>query len=150
MARGARDEFTDVAENVTSRQAKLAEAQGAQTEDQQRAEQSKQDSLIDVSREGSAKPARRKGNTKATKRTQQAPQRLLALPTSRRLRYQVRLTKLSLRFPKRPTMLLHQPLVRLGRTSLLIPSLSLRVAGFCARLHCPARGSWVLINSRSI
>jgi hypothetical protein len=74
MARGARDEFTDVVENVTSRQDKLAEAQGAQTENQQRAEQSKQDSLIDVSREGSAKPARRKGNTKATKRTQQAPQ----------------------------------------------------------------------------
>jgi hypothetical protein len=74
MARGARDEFTDVVENVTSRQAKLAEAQGAQTENQQRAEQSKQDSLIDVSREGSAKPARRKGNTKATKGTQQAPQ----------------------------------------------------------------------------
>jgi hypothetical protein len=73
MARGARDEFTNVVENVTSRQAKLAEAQGAQTENQQRAEQSKQDSLIDVSREGSAKPARRKGNTKATKRTQQAP-----------------------------------------------------------------------------
>ena len=149
MASGARDEFTDVVENVTSRQAKLAEAQGAQTENQQRAEQSKQNSLIDVSHEGSAKPARRKGNTKATKRTQQAPQ-LLALPTSRRLRYQVRPTKLSLRFPKRPTTLLRQPLVRLGRTSLLIPSLSLRVAGFCARLHCPARGSSVLINSRSI
>ncbi len=65
MASGARDEFTDVVENVTSRQAKSAE--GAQTETQQQAEQSKQDSLIDVSREGSAKPARRKGNTKATK-----------------------------------------------------------------------------------
>jgi len=55
-----------VVENVTSRQAKL------------RAEQSQQDSRIDVSREGSAKPARRKGNTKATKeatkRTQQIPQ----------------------------------------------------------------------------
>jgi hypothetical protein len=66
MASGARDEFTDVVENVTSRQAKL------------RAEQSQQDSRIDVSREGSAKPARRKGNTKATKkatkRTQQVPQ----------------------------------------------------------------------------
>ena len=74
MASGTRDEFTDVVENVTSRQAKLAEAQGAQTENQQRAGQSKQDSLIDVSRKGSAKPARRKGNTKATKRTQQAPQ----------------------------------------------------------------------------
>jgi hypothetical protein len=71
MASGTRDEFTDAVENV---QAKLAEAQGAQTENQQRAEQSKQDSLIDVSREGSAKPARRKGNKKATKRTQQAPQ----------------------------------------------------------------------------
>jgi hypothetical protein len=74
MARGARDEFTDVVENLTSGQDKLAEAQGAQTENQQGAEQSKQDSMIDVSREGSAKPARRKGNTKATKRTQQAPQ----------------------------------------------------------------------------
>jgi len=74
MASGTRDEFADGVENVTSRQAKLAEAQGAQTENQQRAEQSKQDSLIDVSREGSAKPARRKGNAKATKRTQQAPQ----------------------------------------------------------------------------
>ena len=71
MASGTRDEFTDAVENV---QAKLAEAQGAQTESQQRAEQSKQDSLIDVSRERSAKPARRKGNKKATKRTQQAPQ----------------------------------------------------------------------------
>jgi hypothetical protein len=74
MASGASDEFADVVENATSRQAKLAEAQ-AQTENQQRAAgQSKQDSLIDVSREGSAKPARRKGNTKATKRTKQAPQ----------------------------------------------------------------------------
>ena len=43
MARGAREEFTDGVENVTSRQAKLAEAQGAQTENQQRAEQSKQE-----------------------------------------------------------------------------------------------------------
>ena len=73
MASGVRDEFTDAVENVTSRQAKLAEGQGAQTENQQRAEQTKQDSLIDVSREGSVKPARRKGNTKATKRTPQAP-----------------------------------------------------------------------------
>jgi hypothetical protein len=72
MASGTRDEFTDAVENVTSRQAKLAEAQGAQTEKKQRAEQSKQDSH--VSREKSAKPARRKGNKKATKRTQQAPQ----------------------------------------------------------------------------
>ena len=75
MASGTRDEFTDVVENVTSRQAKLAEAQGAQTEKKQRAEQSKQDSH--VSREKSAKPARRnagKGNKKATKRAQQAPQ----------------------------------------------------------------------------
>jgi hypothetical protein len=69
MARRARDESTDVVENATSHQAKLVEAQGAQTENQQRAEHSKQDSLIDVS-----KPARRKGNTKATKRTQQPPQ----------------------------------------------------------------------------
>jgi hypothetical protein len=29
MASGTRDEFTDAVENVTSRQAKLAEAQGA-------------------------------------------------------------------------------------------------------------------------
>jgi len=50
MASGTRNEFTDA-------------------ENQQRAEQSKQDSH--VSREKSAKPARRKG--KATKRTQQAP-----------------------------------------------------------------------------
>jgi hypothetical protein len=71
MASGTRDEFTDAVENV---QAKLAEAQGAQTENQQRAKQSKQDSLIDVSREESAKPARRKGNKKATKGTQQGPQ----------------------------------------------------------------------------
>jgi hypothetical protein len=74
MASGARDKFADVFENVTSRQAKLAEAQGTQIENQQRAGQSKQDSPIDVSREGLAKPARRKGNIKATKRTQQAPQ----------------------------------------------------------------------------
>jgi len=52
MASGTSDEFTDA-------------------ENQQRAEQSKQDSH--VSREKSAKPARRKGNKKATKRTQQAP-----------------------------------------------------------------------------
>jgi hypothetical protein len=74
MARRARDESTDVVENATSHKAKLVESQGAQTQNQQRAEHSKQDSLIDVSGEGSAKPARRKGNTKATKRTQQAPQ----------------------------------------------------------------------------
>ena len=53
MASGTRGEFTDAVENVTSRQAKLAEAQG---------------------REKSAKPARRKGNKKAIKSTQQAPQ----------------------------------------------------------------------------
>jgi len=52
MASGTRDGFTD------------AENQG-------RAEQPKQDSH--VSREKSAKPARRKGNKKTTKRTQQAP-----------------------------------------------------------------------------
>ena len=74
MASGARDEFTDMVENVTSRQGKLAETQGAQTESQQQAEESKQDCLIDVSRAGSAKPAPRKGKTKATKRTQQVPQ----------------------------------------------------------------------------
>jgi hypothetical protein len=70
MARRARDESTDVVENATSHKAKLVESQGAQTQNQQRAEHSKQDSLVDVS----AKPARRKGNTKATRRTQQAPQ----------------------------------------------------------------------------
>ena len=53
MSSGMRDEFTD-------------------SENQQRAEQSKQDSP--VSQEKSAKPAGRKGNKKATKRTQQAPQ----------------------------------------------------------------------------
>jgi hypothetical protein len=74
MARRARDESTDVVKKATSYQAKLAEAQGAQTENQPRAEHSKQDSRIDVPVEGSAKPARRKGNSKATKRTQQAPQ----------------------------------------------------------------------------
>ena len=74
MASVTRDELADAVENVTSRQAKLAETRGAQTENQQQAEQPKQDPLIDASREGSAKPARRKGNTKATKRTQQAPQ----------------------------------------------------------------------------
>src|SRR4029077_5775990 len=52
MASGTRDEFTDA-------------------ENQQRPEQSKQDSH--VSREKSAKPARRKGNKKAIKSTQQAP-----------------------------------------------------------------------------
>jgi hypothetical protein len=51
----ARDEFADVVENVTSGQ-------------------SKQDALIGVSPEGSAKPTRRKRNTKSIKRTQQAPQ----------------------------------------------------------------------------
>ena len=79
MANVVRDEFPDVSENATSRQAgelatKSAEAHGAQTESQQQAEQSKQDSPIDVSREGSAKPARRKRTTKATKKTPQAPQ----------------------------------------------------------------------------
>lgn len=74
MASGARDEFSDVVENMNSRQPKLAEAQGAQTENQQQAEQLKQDSLIDASRQESAKPARRKGKTKATKRTQPASQ----------------------------------------------------------------------------
>src|SRR5262245_45926480 len=64
MTSAARDEFTDVVENETSGQAgematKLAE-------------QSNQDA--DVSREGSAKPPRRKRDTKSTKRTQQARQ----------------------------------------------------------------------------
>jgi len=60
MASGTRDEFADV------------KAQGTQTENQERAGQSKQNTLTDLSREGSAKPARRKGKT--TKRTQHVPQ----------------------------------------------------------------------------
>ena len=79
MASVAKDEFTDAVENTTSPQAeelatKSAETDGAQTKSQQQAEQSKQDSPIDVSREGSAKPARHKRTTKATKKTPQAPQ----------------------------------------------------------------------------
>jgi hypothetical protein len=42
--------------------------------DQQKTEQTRQDSLIDVSREGSEKPARRKKNAKSTRRTQQDPE----------------------------------------------------------------------------
>jgi hypothetical protein len=42
--------------------------------DQQKTEQATSDSLIDVSREGSEKPARRKKNAKSTRRTQQDPQ----------------------------------------------------------------------------
>ena len=42
--------------------------------DQQKTEQTRQDSLIDVSREGSEKPARRKKNAKSVRRTQQDPQ----------------------------------------------------------------------------
>jgi hypothetical protein len=38
--------------------------------DQRQTEQTRQDSLIDVSREGSEKPARRKKNAKSTRRTQ--------------------------------------------------------------------------------
>jgi len=65
MASVAKDEFTDVVENATSPQAgelatKSAEAHGAQTKSQQQAERSKQDSPLDIPREGSAKPARRK------------------------------------------------------------------------------------------
>lgn len=79
MASAPRDESTDVVENAISRQTeelatKSAEAHGAQTKSQQQAEQSKRD--IDVS----AKPARRKRNTKATK-AQQAPQ--TAVPTDK-------------------------------------------------------------------
>src|SRR6201982_514911 len=79
MASIAKDEFADVVESATSTlagelAAKSAEAQGAQTKSQQQTKQSKQDSPLDISREGSAKPARRKRNTKAIKRTQQAPQ----------------------------------------------------------------------------
>jgi hypothetical protein len=69
MASAPKDKSTAVVENATSRQTgelatKSAEAHRAQTESQQQAEQSKQDSSIDVS----AEPARRKRrNTKATK-----------------------------------------------------------------------------------
>jgi len=74
MASAPRDESTDVVENATSPKTgelatKSAEAHGAQTKSQQQAEQSKQDSPIDLP----ATPARRKRNTKATK-AQQAPQ----------------------------------------------------------------------------
>src|ERR1700756_1223535 len=77
MASIAKDEFADVVENATSTlagelAAKSAEAHGAQTKSQQQTKQSKQDSPLDISRQGSAKPARRKRNTKAIKRTQQA------------------------------------------------------------------------------
>ena len=66
MTSVARDEFTDVVEDVTSGQAGELAAKLA--------EQSKQDALIDVSREGSAKPKRRKRDTKSIKGTQQARQ----------------------------------------------------------------------------
>jgi hypothetical protein len=66
MTSVARDEFTDVVENVTSGQAGELAAKLA--------EQSKQDALIDASRKGSAKPTRRKRDTKSIKRTQQARQ----------------------------------------------------------------------------
>jgi len=59
MTSVARDEFTDVVENATSGQAAKLAAQ------------SKQDALIDVSTEESAKPIRRKRATKSTKRAQQ-------------------------------------------------------------------------------
>ena len=55
MTSVARDEFAGLVENVTSGQ-------------------SKQDALIGVSPEGSAKPTRRKRNTKSIKRTHQARQ----------------------------------------------------------------------------
>jgi hypothetical protein len=64
MTSAVRDEFTDVVENVTSGQARELAAKLA--------EQSKQDALLDASREASAKPTRRKSDTKSTKRTQQA------------------------------------------------------------------------------
>jgi hypothetical protein len=64
MTSAERDEFTDVVENVTSGQAGELAAKLA--------EQSKQDT--DVSREGTAKPTRRKRDTKSIKRTQQARQ----------------------------------------------------------------------------
>jgi hypothetical protein len=78
MASITRDEFADAVENAISRQGgelatNPAKAHGAQIKSQQQAEQSK-DSPIDLSREGSAKPARRKRTTKATKRTPQAAQ----------------------------------------------------------------------------
>jgi hypothetical protein len=66
MTSVAKGEFTDVVENVTSGQAGELAAKLA--------EQSKQDALINVSREASAKPTRRKRDTKSTKRTQQPRQ----------------------------------------------------------------------------
>ena len=64
MTSAARDKFTDAVENVTSDQAGELAAKLA--------EQSKQD--VDVSREGSAKPTRRKRDKKSIKRTQQVRQ----------------------------------------------------------------------------
>ena len=71
MPSEARDK---VVENSVSRQAeelaaKSAEAHGAQTKSRQQADQSKQDSTKDASRE--TRPARRKRSTKATKTQQQ-------------------------------------------------------------------------------
>jgi hypothetical protein len=66
MTSAARDEFTDVVENVISGKAGELAAKSAK--------QSNQEAQIDVSREGSAKPTRRKRETKSTKRTQQARQ----------------------------------------------------------------------------
>ena len=64
MTSAARDESTDVVENVISGQAGELAAES---------KQSNQEAQIDVSREGSAKPPRRKRETKS-KRTQQARQ----------------------------------------------------------------------------
>jgi hypothetical protein len=66
MTSAAKDEFTDVVENVISGQAGELAAKSAN--------QSNQEAQIDVSREGSAKPTPRKRETKSTKRTQQARQ----------------------------------------------------------------------------
>jgi hypothetical protein len=79
MANKKSGEFGDVTENETSRQTgelatKLTAAHGAQTKTPQQLEQPKQDSAVDVSREESAKPSRRKSTTKTTKRTKQAAQ----------------------------------------------------------------------------
>src|SRR4051812_38333089 len=75
MARRARDDFTGRDENVASRQTKLAEVERAQAKNLERAEQSNQGSTLGLSSE-SPKPARRKGNTSATKKRQQAPKTL--------------------------------------------------------------------------
>jgi len=74
MASGARNELVEnaISDQAEELAAKSTEAHGPRTKRRQQAQPSKQDSATDVSREGPAKPPRRKRSTKATK-TQQAP-----------------------------------------------------------------------------